>query len=615
MKTYRRVCALVSLWLVASIATAHAQSDPPANPPADPPARVGRLAFLQGVVSFHDAQQDAWSPAARNMPLTTGDSLWTEPDGHDEITVAGLRARMDGDTQLDMLALDDSQTRLQLDRGRLDIRTFAFDRNTPYRIVTPRGTVSLLDQGDYYLHAGSTDDPTVLGVRAGTAEIETPDGQRLTVPAGQEGIVSGAGGALQLRLVQTAPPPMPAYWADRDRAVSYQPPPYMPADVTGYEDLAVYGTWRVDPDYGEVWYPNAMPADWQPYSTGYWRFIVPWGWTWMDAHPWGFAPYHYGRWAHRGDRWCWIPPYRRERPVYAPALVAFVGGAELGAALGGHVHAPVGWFPLGPHEPYVPPYTADRGYYRRINASAGVEQAVLDEHWRHAREHEALHDERSVNRAFATVVPGAAFVRSQPVSQSALTIAPNKLAALPVAPVAAPPAPSHAVATTGAAARPDSPPPITLPTARTPLSGMETLGRPTAVEHPSAPGPRIVGTQAPPTGGKSALPPLAPHVAPAPASPDILRPSDTHAPAPIQAIPHAGETPRIVTVPHPAEPHAPAAQIVHPLPSPAPQPHIATPVPARPPAPPQQALAPVHPTAPPAPAPHPALSGEHEGRK
>src|SRR5690242_10311443 len=108
----------VTVALVAGLAavggSAHAQSDPP--------GRVGRLAYLQGNVSFHDSQQDGWSPALINTPLTSGDSLWTEPSGHDEVSLSGTRVRMDGSTQLDMLAIDDGQIRLQLDQGRIDIK-------------------------------------------------------------------------------------------------------------------------------------------------------------------------------------------------------------------------------------------------------------------------------------------------------------------------------------------------------------------------------------------------------------------------------------------------------------------------------------------------------------
>ena len=207
------------------------------GPSGDPPARAGRLAYLQGTVSFHDSQQDAWSPATVNTPLTTGDALWTEPNGHNELAISGTRVRMDGDTQLDVAALDDSQTRLQLDQGRIDIKTTALDTNQPYQIATPRGIAALKDQGDYYIHAGTTADPTVMGVRAGAAEFQAPNGQTVALKSGEEAQVTGDGGSIQIRKVETAPPAMPAYWAQRDQQINYAPPQYLGADVTGYEDL------------------------------------------------------------------------------------------------------------------------------------------------------------------------------------------------------------------------------------------------------------------------------------------------------------------------------------------------------------------------------------------
>lgn len=606
MRTRLRVCVVALAAVATSVATAQAQSGPPAG---DPPARVGRLAYLQGTVSFHDAEQDTWSPAAVNTPITTGDALWTEPNGHDEITVAGTRVRMDGGTQLDVLALDDSQTRLQLDQGRLDVRTFAFDKRAPYQIVTPRGTVSLLEQGDYYIHSGSVDDPTVLGVRAGAAQIETPNGQVLAVRPGEEGEAIGDSNALELRTVRSAPPALPPYWAERDRAVSYEPPQYVTADVTGYEDLAAYGSWTPDPTYGQVWYPRSVPAGWEPYRTGSWSYVQPWGWTWVDAQPWGFAPYHYGRWAHRDDRWFWVPPQRAERPVYAPALVAFLGGVELGAALGEQNRAPVGWFPLGPREPYVPPYTADRNYYRRVNASARVEQAILDERWQRAERHEALRNEQLANRSFATVVPAEDFVRSRPVSQVALKIAPDKLRAATIAPVAAPPAPGRPAAA-GAPGRESNAPPINLPLAQTRLANMETLARPSRVERPAAPGPKIVVARPAGANGKPALPSLAPrtasappqtpaHGAATPASPAATpraeepRPNaSSRGPAPQQA-----EPPRPAETPHAAaprqEPQSPAAR---PSATQSPAPH--SPAQAHGAAPPLHEAEPAHPGAP-----------------
>jgi hypothetical protein len=414
--------------------------------PNDPSGRVGRLAFLQGTVSFHDADRTDWAPAIVNMPVTRGDAVWTEPNAHSEVSIAGTRVRMDGATQLSMLELDDTQTRMQLDQGRVDIKTFTYDTKQPYEIVTPRGVVSLQQQGDYYVEAGTTQDATRLGVRQGAAQFESPNGRVVAVRAGEVVEATGDGNSIELKTIQAPPPPMPTYWAQRDKVVTYdQPPQYLSAGVTGYEDLNYYGTWQNDPEYGQVWYAKSVPQGWAPYTTGRWISDPTYGWTWVDEQPWGFAPYHYGRWAQRNNRWFWVPPERTQRAVYAPALVAFVGGTELGVALGVQNRQPVGWFPLGPREVYVPPYTSNRDYYRRVNMAARIQQQALDDRWDRWQRREALSNQQWMNRRFTTVVPSEDFARSRPVRNAAIRITPDRLASVPVATVAAPPPPNQSI--------------------------------------------------------------------------------------------------------------------------------------------------------------------------
>jgi hypothetical protein len=594
MRRSFRAILLSSVALVAIAGSAAAQSDPP--------ARIGRLAYMQGTVSFHDAQQDTWSAAVVNTPITTGDALWTEPNGHDEIMVGGSRVRMDGDTQLDMLAIDDSQVRMQLDQGRLDIKTFNLDSGQP-QVVTPRGTVILEQQGDYYIHAGTTNDPTLIGVRAGSARFQGPTGQALELQAGQVGEISGdGGGTIQVQSLQTAPPPMPQYWAQRDQQISYSTPQYVSADVTGYEDMAAYGSWSSDPQYGEVWMPNNVSADWAPYTTGSWSYVGPWGWTWVDSSPWGFAPYHYGRWAHGQRGWFWVPPERAERPVYAPALVAFVGGAELGVAIGAQSRAPVGWFPLGPREAYVPPYTSDRNYYQRMNRNDRVEAAVMNDRWQRAERHEALRaDERNealMNRRFATVMAADDFAHSRSVQQAHLRVDEAKLAAMPVAAVAAPPSPTRSLLQAqpnGAGAnqqgpnqqgpnqqgvaRPNEPrsndPNAHAPAnAQTRFGGLEAIGRPTQQPTAHAPGPQIAAHAQQPANGKPALPPLAPRSAVPPPhvqgerTPGASNAGQPQAPTPPQANrvepPHAGQSATPQAQPQHVQPQASQPQPPHP---------------------------------------------------
>src|SRR5207245_5778290 len=126
---------------------------------------------------------------------------------------------------------------------------------------------------------------------------------------------------------------------------------YVSSGVYGVDDLDHYGDWRVVPDYGAVWVPQAVPAGWAPYSTGRWVSDPYYGWTWVDTAPWGWAPYHHGRWVFVNGFWAWAPGPVIVRPVYAPALVAFFGGPSVRVAIG----VPgVSWVALGWGEPLVP---------------------------------------------------------------------------------------------------------------------------------------------------------------------------------------------------------------------------------------------------------------------
>jgi hypothetical protein len=531
----------------------------------DPPGRVGRLAFVEGTVSFHDDEDNGWTKAVVNTPLTTGDALWTEPNSRSEVSLAGTRIRMDGSTELDMSQIDDNQVRLQLAQGRIDVKTTTqMDGTQPYEIATPRGTITLQQQGDYYVEAGSQQDPTRLGVRAGAAQIQGLNGQTLAVRPGEVGEVYGDGTSMRLKTVRAAPPAPAASWAARDRQVVYdRQPEYLPVGMTGYEDLNGYGNWINDGSYGQVWVPRSTPAGWAPYRTGHWSYVKPWGWTWIDEQPWGFAPYHYGRWANSNNRWVWVPPQREQRPVYAPALVAFVGGLELAAQLGnqGRDSGPVGWFPLGPREAYVPPYSTNRDYYQRINRAARIQDRDLEDRWQRAQRREAfVAGQNSVlaNQRFATVVPSQAFVRSQPVQRAALKVSADQMAKAAVAPVSAPPASTASIAAVADAktiAKPadekSSPDAKSQAQARakagdvaaskTAVGDMQTLARPKAAEtdrkKATAPGPKTASTdskattttgdKAGPRTAKPATPPLQPRQG---AAPPTLKETDKATP-------------------------------------------------------------------------------------
>ena len=536
MGIFLRGLGVLAAAMLATITAAWAQT-------ADPPGRVGRLAFVNGTVSFHDREETNWQPAAINYPMSSGNALWTEPNGRAELFVGGTRIRMQGSTQLETLALTDDQFQLRISQGRIDIKPVGLQQGQQIEILTPRGSAILNADGDYMIEAGTTDDATRVGVRTGSARVIASNGSELIVHAGEIGVMTGATPPV-FETVRQATPPMPPEWATRDRQiVTTQTVQYVPATMTGSEELDYYGSWSTVGSYGRVWSPRSVPAGWEPYRQGRWRWVDPWGWTWIDDQPWAFAPSHYGRWVNQGGRWYWVPPAREARPVYAPAVVGFVdvaaGAATL--AIAASVGAPVGWFPLGPREVYVPPYTADRAYIRRVNAAYVPNTADIDRRIDYAQRYrddrrddprraDPRRDARPgpgadrdrpvfINQRYATVVPQQAFVRGDRVDRAAIRVDADRLARVQAAPVAAPVVATRAAVTPPAqpgqpapAAKPGQPPaaaaaPQGADVQRAPLADIPVLGRPTNQDRPTAraPGPQISRTQ-PPAPGASGTP-------------------------------------------------------------------------------------------------------------
>jgi hypothetical protein len=338
---------------------------------ADPSSRVGRLNLIDGAVSFKPGSLDDWSVAVVNYPLTTGDSLWTGKGAQAEIHVGSAAIRLRSNTDISFLNLDDNTLQIQLTAGALDIKVRHLSKRNSIEVATPNASVLLQTVGSYRVDVKHSGNERVT-VRQGQAEITVAD-KDFSIDSGQTAMVpqeNPQGLWIQAAMQDDA---FDTWCIQRDAAEdTIASTQYVPADMVGVEDLDHYGSWLDTSDYGPVWQPSGVEADWTPYSDGRWAWVEPWGWTWIDNAPWGFAPFHYGRWAHRDNGWCWVPgkAVQKTRPVYAPALVVFVGGAEPNPTWSGNG---ISWFPLGPHEAYVPPYHAEQTYLRNMNAFAGAD--------------------------------------------------------------------------------------------------------------------------------------------------------------------------------------------------------------------------------------------------
>ena len=332
----------------------------------DPPGRVGRLAELQGGVSWFDHEEGVWSEAERNRPLTGGDRLSTGPKGRAELRVGSTVLRLSANTELEVLRLDDERMSFQLHTGALAVRVRSRDVAEELEVLTPEVRFRPERAGHYRFDR--VDDTTQAGVWRGTLRVD--DAAGFILETGQRAEFWREGRQARALRFSWSKLPTDAFaeWASRDdqrdeRSASSR---YVSPEMTGAEDLDRHGRWEQHQEYGAVWFPLEVRAGWAPYQQGRWVWVRPWGWTWVDEAPWGFAPFHYGRWVSYRGRWGWCPGDYVARPVYAPALVAWVGGPHLGISI--NIGGPtVGWVPLAPRERYVPHYRHTPVYIDRVN--------------------------------------------------------------------------------------------------------------------------------------------------------------------------------------------------------------------------------------------------------
>ncbi len=270
-------------------------------------------------------------------------------------------------TSMVLLNIDNRIAQLQLSQGTLKIRVRSLGPRQTFEVATPNLAFTLRRPGEYRIEVDPNDDATAVSVSQGEAEVYG-QGESYTVKSRRAWRFYGADLSDYKSVTAQRDDER-----DRrsDRSISAR---HVSSEVVGYEDLDNNGTWRVDVTYGSVWTPTRVASGWTPYRDGHWSWIDPWGWTWVDDAPWGYAVSHYGRWARIGSTWAWVPGPRRERAVYAPALVAFIGGKNFQAtvSVGGTGAANVGWFPLAPREVYQPSYAVSRSYFDSINRSNAV---------------------------------------------------------------------------------------------------------------------------------------------------------------------------------------------------------------------------------------------------
>ncbi|MGH9529238.1 MAG: DUF6600 domain-containing protein [Terriglobales bacterium] len=354
----------------AQASPAQADSNQATSDQNDPTGRVARLQYVTGSVSVQPHGTDEWVEGSVNRPLTIADNVWADKDSRAELNVGTGLIRIGSETSLTLTNVNDNSVQLSLHQGAMNLHVRHLYDGEIYEVDTPNQAFTVLKTGDYRFDVDPNADTTLVTVWQGEGE-STGQGPSVRVKEGQQAQFS-SGNSLAHEIRNAPQRDDFDEWCqvrDRreDQSVSAR---YVSPDVIGSEDLDANGTWRDTPEYGHVWIPNQVAPGWAPYTDGQWIYESPWGWTWDDYAPWGFAPFHYGRWVSFGGYWGWAPgPYYGgwDRGYYAPALVSWFGGGGWGVGVGFGFGGGYGWCPLGWGEPFIPWYHSGWGYFRNVN--------------------------------------------------------------------------------------------------------------------------------------------------------------------------------------------------------------------------------------------------------
>jgi len=355
-------------------------------------ARIERVDGQVGLNRSLDQSQNAqWVEATANTPISGGDRVITRDNSRTDIAFTGRNfATLQANTSLDVLELSNQKNQLALREGSALFDVGSLPSGELFEVATPCGAVDVKQAGLYQVaidDQGNAVANTLNGVaevvrQNGSSEIQKGESLTLSCQNGQDAVLSridrGQAGALVDSYYRYRYPKRydgryvnydtyladPYYYDPYNRDLSYH---YVSEYIPGVEDLDDYGNWQYVSNYGYAWHPYAETA-WAPYQSGYWAMDYPFGLTWVSNEPWGYAPYHYGRWTYASNEWFWVPETVSTYPAYSPALVAFIPASQ----------STVAWVALGPGDPYTPFYYDPNWQAVYLNRTPVIQERIVN---------------------------------------------------------------------------------------------------------------------------------------------------------------------------------------------------------------------------------------------
>ena len=297
----------------------------------DSQARIVRISYVEGEVRLDSGQ--GYEAATMNVPLMERDWLQTGSDGWAEVQLEdGSLIRLAPNTviafaQLARASSGATLTTVDLDQGEAAFKVTQHN-DGEFNVTVKKNTIALTKSGSFRV-TSTNSDPLEVAVWKGEVGVSDTDNGGEVAVKKNETFVLDPNDVARYALDRGVNADDLDQWStQRDDALStyasagqgYAQSPYQ----YGASDLNYYGQYYDVPGYGEVWQPNNVGYNWDPFSNGYWSYMPGFGYTWVSSYPWGWMPYRYGRWVFvNGRGWCWAPGgwnrwYSRPRLVNAP---------------------------------------------------------------------------------------------------------------------------------------------------------------------------------------------------------------------------------------------------------------------------------------------------------
>ncbi|MFB0505382.1 MAG: DUF6600 domain-containing protein [Thermodesulfobacteriota bacterium] len=318
---------------------------------------VGHISHVEGEVLRYVPEEEDWVATVKDAPFGVNDAIYSDRGGRAEIMMPNNTwTRIDGDTRIQLIALRDDVTEIDVESGVARFYNKGSDaviraRTTFGYVMAPGDTTFDLDVGDdsvevvalkgtvYFTHSTSE---TEFEVIAGSSSI-LADSRQVT-----------AGEAHTDPYWHSWNRKRDTLWAKRMRvkgkSVRYLPPrlhheAYVLEEHGRWERVYYHG------EYHYFWRPLYVSVGWAPFTVG--RWVVWYGdHTWIPHEPFGYVTHHYGNWVLVGGFWYWVPPVSYVR-VHIGRPFVHIGFAWYpGRVAWIHFGAHVGWVPLAPWEPY-----------------------------------------------------------------------------------------------------------------------------------------------------------------------------------------------------------------------------------------------------------------------